>query len=207
MPEQKVKTFTEEQAKAFAAVYLMLNEELREGNFLVPRYHRITGGIRFGWAYPSYTGVVHGTHLDIAVELMEAGEYFGTHNLIPTISCFMYEGKMSPRNASIKPAEGLANVIGEIVRTEKGYEFKPQTFAEKPFLNDLRSQEGFVKFARTLRLEDDGITLEDGFLRLYGNMLPPERKERAQSTPLADIAKRLYEKAAAAAPAEAPKGE
>jgi hypothetical protein len=181
----------------------MLNDELKEGNFLVPRFHRVNTPRQHNAAGHDLLGVLHGTHLDLVAELIEAGKYFANSN--HSIDCFRYDGKRYSGNASVEPVEeGLVtDACGTIVKTDKGYEFRPKVIAEKPFLQDLRSQEGFVQFARTLRLEAGGIAIEDGFLRLYGeHQLPPERKGRLQSTPLADIAKRLYEKAV-----EQPKSE
>lgn len=184
----------EQELKQYAAVYMMLNEELREGNFLQKRFYDISHPCRSGGHDP--IGVISGTQLDIVAQLMAEGKFFSDE---PDIANFMRKGQISIYNAKIVPVEpGLKlNVVGEFAIEDGIYVFKPFTISQKEYLNPLRTQEGFVDYARQLKMESDGITIEDGFLRVYGSdQAPKTANGRLVSTPIEAIANRLFVKIA-----------
>ena len=64
-----------EKLKQLVSVYMMLNDELREGTFLENRFFDIKEG--FVNSAKRDIGVVQGTHIDIVAQLIGEEKYFG----------------------------------------------------------------------------------------------------------------------------------
>ncbi len=179
----------QDEVKQMITVYMMVNKELREGNFLQRQFHRVS--VPREYSRERY-GVVLGTHIDIVAELMEEDKFFIDDK--PHAGSFKFQGRPYSQNASIESVEGtILDAAGTIVPTQNGgVKFKPCTFEKNPNLNDLRSKERFVRYASGIKTEAEGICIENGFLRVYGEHQRMEDTEMLRSYSVADIADRLF---------------
>ena len=178
-----------DKVKQLVSVYVMVNDELHAGKFLQKQFYDIAHIV--GRRERGPMGVLCGTPLDIAAQLMENDRFFSEYT--PDIGSFRCNGRMG-LIASIKPvSDGLvATCIGNIVATPNGFEFKPSEISPKEYLADLRSEQGFVDYAAALKLEADGIAVENGFLRVYGEHQKLEGTNLLRSYRIEDIAKKVF---------------
>lgn len=177
--------------KELTAVYLMLNDEMREGNFLQKRFHRVT---ILSDGKKASAGVVYGAHLDIVASLIEQDAFLAEDSI--NIGSFMYKGGLYSSNGSVELVEPgkVDDVRGEVVLSGNSARFRPMTFAQNSYLNDLRTKERFIRYASGIADAAQGIAVEDGFLRVYGeHQAPSARDGMLLSVPVTELADRLYD--------------
>jgi hypothetical protein len=186
-----------EQVTQFAAVYLMLNQDMREGNFLKKRFHHVKTGLQ---TKVVDLGVWYGTHLDLVASIIGNYNYFSESN--PDISDFMRKGEIGKYNGSVvevKP-EKRNDVNGNIKEVRGRFYFKPTDIVNSS-VEPLRTKTGFLDYTMQMDVEAPGIRVANGSLDLYGEHCAPLTREKMLTTiGIESIANRLYDRHRAVKP-------
>ncbi|MCB9359038.1 hypothetical protein H6503_03855 [Candidatus Woesearchaeota archaeon] len=185
----------QDQVKQMVAVYMMMDEELREGNFLRQRYHRLR--TTNGRDVPTDQGVALGRNIDIVASCMEQDLFFGYNG--KWIDAFMYKGEFWKGNGVPEMLEAgkVEDMRGVVVENNGRYSFKQMTIGKKEYLEEFGAKDGFLAYATALRLAGTGIQISDGNIYEYGEhqLRSAANKGMLVITPLELIANRLYDKA------------
>jgi hypothetical protein len=188
-----------EKVLQFLAVYLMLNQEMKEGNFLKKRFQNVKTAFD---GQKTDVGIWYGAHLDMVATLLAQGQYFSDTD--PQIPYFLRAGKFNEYNASVNEVEAgrVSDVTGNVIESRGRFYFRPSHIVSQ-HVDGLRTKAGFLEYVMQMDAESDGIRITNGTMDLYGSQCAPSgRKGMLTSFGLDEIANRLYDRHRAVNPAQ-----